>query len=129
MPHNIALAAAGLNPENGLGVVKAWVESGGDVNGLFDPDATDHGGRDGCHPELNGLAEGGEPLLSLVVGILPIYDEGDCRGYPAIAAAMVRKFRLFRKKPPPEGLVQAENRGKTTPRHRRPGRGLVEGLL
>ena len=49
------------------------------MNGLFDPDASDHGGRDGCHPELNGLAEGGEPLLSLVVGILPIYDEGDCR--------------------------------------------------
>ena len=79
MPHSIALAATGLDPENGLGVVKAWVESGGDVNGLFDPDASDHGGRDGCHSELNGLAEGGEPLLSLVVGILPIYDEGDCR--------------------------------------------------
>ena len=37
LPHNIALAATGLDPENGLGVVKAWVESGGDVNGLFDP--------------------------------------------------------------------------------------------
>ena len=37
VPHSIALAAAGLDPEGGLGVVKAWVESGGDVNGLFDP--------------------------------------------------------------------------------------------
>ena len=79
MPHSIALAATELDPENGLGVVKAWVESGGDVNGLFDPDASDHGGRDGCHPELSGLAEGGEPLLSLVVQILSIYNEGDCR--------------------------------------------------
>ena len=43
LPHNIALAATGLDPENGLGVVKAWVESGGDVNGLFDPDASDQG--------------------------------------------------------------------------------------
>ena len=78
MPHSIALAATVLE-QGDLSVVKAWVESGGDVNGLFDPDASDHGGRDGCHPELNGLAEGGEPLLSLVVGILSIYDEGDCR--------------------------------------------------
>ena len=27
-----------------VSVVKAWVESSGDVNGLFDPDARDHGG-------------------------------------------------------------------------------------
>ncbi len=68
VPHSIALAATGLDPENGLGVVKAWVESGGDVNGLFDPDARDHGGRDGCHPDLRDL-DGGESLLLLVVGI------------------------------------------------------------
>ena len=43
MPQSIALAATGLDPENGLGVVKAWVESGGDVNGFFDPDAHEGG--------------------------------------------------------------------------------------
>ena len=40
LPHNIALAATGLDPENGLGVVKAWVESGGDVNGCWDAEET-----------------------------------------------------------------------------------------
>ena len=64
VPHSIALAAATLD----VSVVKAWVESGGDVNGLFDPDARDHGGRDGCHPDLRDL-DGGESLLLLVVGI------------------------------------------------------------
>ena len=43
VPQSIALAATGLDPENGLGVVKAWVESGGDVNGFFDPDAHEGG--------------------------------------------------------------------------------------
>ena len=36
VPHSIALAATGLDPENGLGVVKAWVESGGDANSCWD---------------------------------------------------------------------------------------------
>ena len=37
VPHSIALAAATLEP---VSVVKAWVESGGDVNGIFDLDAS-----------------------------------------------------------------------------------------
>ena len=76
VPHSIALAAAGLDPESGLGVVKAWVESGGDVNGFFDPDAHD-GGREACHPQLSCLVEGGESVLMLAVG-LQAADEHHC---------------------------------------------------
>ena len=79
VPHSIALAATGLDPENGLGVVKAWVESGGDVNGFFDPDAHE-GGREACHPELRALDDGGHSVLLLVVGG-SIYDSDNERAY------------------------------------------------
>ena len=58
MPHSIALAATGLDPENGLGVVKAWVESGGDV--LCDAganlEATEYDGETGHTPLAIALA-------------------------------------------------------------------------
>ena len=44
VPHNVALAAS-LLEQGHLSVVKAWLESGGDANGLFDPDALDGGRR------------------------------------------------------------------------------------
>ena len=65
MPHRIALAATGLNPEGGLGVVKAWVESGGDVNGCWD--AEDHGGQLNVHRFLRDPEMRGDPLLLMVV--------------------------------------------------------------
>ena len=65
MPHSIALAATGLDPENGLGVVKAWVESGGDVNGCWD--AEDHGGQLNVHRFLRDPEMRGDPLLLMVV--------------------------------------------------------------
>ena len=65
MPHSIALAAAGLDPESGLGVVKAWVESGGDVNGCWD--AEDHGGQLNVHRFLRDPEMRGDPLLLMVV--------------------------------------------------------------
>ena len=44
VPHNVAIAAMRLEslvPEtHGFPAVKAWVESGGDVNGIFDLDAS-----------------------------------------------------------------------------------------
>ena len=71
VPHNVAIAAMRLEslvPEtHGFPAVKAWVESGGDVNGIFDPDAHT-GGREGCHMSLRHLEAGGEPLLSLAIG-------------------------------------------------------------
>ena len=79
VPHSIALAATRLDPENGLGVVKAWVESGGDVNGFFDPDAHE-GGREACHPEFRALDDGGESVLLLAVGG-SIYDSDNERAY------------------------------------------------
>jgi hypothetical protein len=70
VPHNVAIAAMRLEPlvpeTHGLPAIQAWVESGGDVNGIFDPDAHT-GGREGCHPSLRNLEAGGEPLLSLAI--------------------------------------------------------------
>ena len=65
VPHSIALAATRLDPENGLGVVKAWVESGGDVNGCWD--AEDHGGQLNVHRFLRDPEMRGDPLLLMVV--------------------------------------------------------------
>ena len=88
VPHNVAIAAMRLEPlvpeTHGLPAVKAWVESGGDVNGIFDPDAHT-GGREGCHPSLRHLEPGGEPLLSLAIG-----------GVELEGKAIVSRVRVFR---------------------------------
>ena len=78
VPHDVALAAS-LLEQGHLSVVKAWLESGGDANGLFDPDALD-GGRRACHPELSGWVEGGVSILMLAVGLETAdSDEDHCR--------------------------------------------------
>ena len=100
MPHTIALAATGLDPENGLGVVKAWVESGGDVNGIFDPDAHT-GGREGCHMSLRHLEAGGEPLLSLAIG-----------GAKLEGKAIVNRVHVFRDRRRLAGLRRGTGRGR-----------------
>ena len=75
MPHSIALAAT-LLEQGDLSVVKAWLESGGDANGLFDPDAHD-GGREACHPTLNAWVEGGVSVLMLAVGLETAESDAD----------------------------------------------------
>lgn len=64
VPENVTLAAHSLDPQD-RGVVKAWVESGGDANCHFDP--ANHGGTLNVHRLLTQVEDGGETLLFLVV--------------------------------------------------------------